>query len=475
MRSAHFALVVGIVAWCSSSRCALAQACHSEPVSTSIYGYTLWGASSSPSMSADGRFVAFDSTSFWVVPGDTNNRSDVFVRDLWLEITTRVSVASGGAQSNGGTYGAQFPAISGNGRYVAFISDADDLVPGDTNGVVDVFVHDILTRETERVSVDSSGAEGNGPSGQFLFPSGHVSTMQATGVALSFDGRFIAFASAAGNLAPPYGSGGCEVYVHDRLLHTTIRASTSSDGRPANGLSMHPAITPDGRYVAFTSFADNLVDADTNAGALHIGAETIITGADVFVRDLARGKTERASVGPNGTQANEPCGFYYLGIAGGYEGLSYFVVLGKPSISDDGRFVAFSSLADNLVSGDTNHAADVFVRDRAEATTRRVNVRPDGSQTTAATRPAISGDGRSIAFLCNDALDLAHGRGGIFRMELGTHDATLVSLNANGSAASGILDTIALSTSGRNSAWVSSVHIYRGEYNTANVFVTSCP
>ncbi len=188
------------------------------------------------------------------MPGDTNDSVDVFVRDRKLGTTRRVSVSSTGAQGNSGSFG---PAISSAGRYVSFSSDASNLVPGDTNAAQDVFVRDRKLGTTRRVSVSSTGAQGNSVS---FDP------------AISSAGRYVSFSSFASNLVPGDTNGTVDVFVRDRELGTTRRVSVSSTGAQGNRLSFDPAISSAGRYVAFSSAASNLVPGDTNGSF------------DVFVR-----------------------------------------------------------------------------------------------------------------------------------------------------------------------------------------------
>jgi len=278
-----------------------------------------------PSISADGRYVAFCSSASNLVPGDTNDREDVFVHDRLTGTTERVSVSSDGEEGNGDS-GTFRPSISADGRYVAFVSCASNLVPGDTNWAWDIFVHDRLTGVTERVSVSSAGEQGDGDSG---YPS------------ISAEGRYVAFESGAYNLVPGDTNWTCDIFVHDRLTGTTERVSVSSEGHEGNGnssLPFHTAdgryVNADGRYVASYSEASNLVPGDTNG----IG--------DVFVRDRLTGTTERVSVSSDGEEGDSNSGWW------------------GPSISADGRYVAFQSCAYNLVPGDTKGWEDVFVRDR---------------------------------------------------------------------------------------------------------------
>jgi Tol biopolymer transport system component len=302
-----------------------------------------------PAISGDGSAVVFYSA--WpFVAGDTNNVEDVFLRDRSAGTIERVSVDSSGAQGNALSGG---PGISADGRFVAFMSYATNLVPGDTNGKADVFVHDRQTKVTERVSIDSAGLEGNGDSGGLP--------------TLSADGRFVAFVSLASNLVAGDTNGTWDIFVRDRQSQTTQRVSVDSAGLQSNGNSGRPSISADGRTVEFLSDATNLVALDTN-GAY-----------DDFVHDLVSGVTERASVDSAGGEANGDTEWAQL--------------------SADGRFVAFSCLASNLVANDTNGVSDVFLRDRRTQTTTRASVADDGSQANGASLYAsLSPDGRFVAF-----------------------------------------------------------------------------
>jgi Tol biopolymer transport system component len=209
-------------------------------------------------ISADGRFVAWSSGASNLVTGDTNNLIDVFVRDLWLGVTRRVSVSTTNAQGNADSGFSANPAISADGRYVAFVSPASNLAPNDSNRVADVFVRDVVNGTTKRISLTSDGRQGNGDSSQ---------------VSMSADGRVVAFASAASNLVAGDTNGVYDIFVRDRDTGTTTRVSVGPGGRQANGASYGPAVSADGLHVAFESAASNLVDNDTNADY------------DVFVRD----------------------------------------------------------------------------------------------------------------------------------------------------------------------------------------------
>jgi Tol biopolymer transport system component len=312
-----------------------------------------------PAISADGRFVAFEDCAFNLVSDDTNETGDVFVHDRMTGVTERVSVASDGTQGNGGSPGFPDPiSISADGRFVAFGSDATNLVSGDTNGVGDIFVHDRLTGVTERVSVGSDGTQSNDFS---MAPS------------ISADGSVVAFFSAASNLVSGDTNGTPDIFVHDRLTGETDRVSVKSDGTQGGVNPGAPSISADGRFVVFESFGFppfNLVDGATS-------------GEDVFIHDRLTRVTERVNVASDGTPANSAT-----------EGN-----ISQPSVSADGRFVAFESEATNLVSGDTNGWEDVFVRDRLNGVTERVSVGSDGTQGNGGSSEAsISADGHFVAF-----------------------------------------------------------------------------
>lgn len=277
-------------------------------------------------ISADGSVVVFYSDADNLAPGDTNGVDDVFVHDLRTGRTERISVSSGGVPGNGGSL---YPVVSADGRFVAFHSKAGNLVPGDSNQATDVFVRDRVANTTRRVSVSSAGVEG---------------VEYSASPAISADGRFVAFDSRAYNLTARGRRGGVDVYVRDREKKTTVRASNGHAGARADNASSGSSISSAGRFVAFASSATNLVAGDRNKEQ------------DIFVFDLHSGTTERVSVSSDGIEGNGSSG--------------------PPSVSADGRFVAFSSDATNLVPGDDNGVSDIFVRDRLRGVTERVSGRP---------------------------------------------------------------------------------------------------
>jgi len=300
-------------------------------------------------ISADGRVVVFGSDSTNLVPGDTNGVPDIFVHDRSTGLTERISVSSTGVEGNGES---RFrAAVSADGRVVVFGSDATNLVPNDTNGKPDVFVHDRSNGTTERISLDSSGTEGNNTS--------------LVG-AISADGRFVVFGSFASNLVPGDTNGVADGFVHDRSTGLTERISVSSTGAEGDDDSGGEAISADGQVVAFTSEASNLVPGDTNGQP------------DIFVHDRFTGITERISVDSSAVQ-------------GGNQSIA-------AAVSADGQVVAFLSLS-RLDPPDTNRTWDVFVRDRSTGLTERVSVDSSGTEGNGASlHPAISADGQVVSF-----------------------------------------------------------------------------
>ncbi|HET6562239.1 MAG TPA: hypothetical protein VFG72_10210 [Marmoricola sp.] len=304
----------------------------------------------------DGRFVAFSSYATNLVPGDTNEAQDVFVRDTTLGVTERVSISTTGEEGNGDSVGWPV-AISANGRYVAFTSGADNLVDDDTNESTDAFVRDRLTGTTERISIRSNGRQAN--------------DQTWVGIAMSRSGRFVAFESAATNLVARDGNRRVDVFVRDRRHGTTSRISVASSGKEARADSRVADMSARGRLILFSSSASNLVARDANRAV------------DVFIHNRHTERTRLVSVTSRGRQGNDDSVW--------------------ASMSDDGRQVAFVSWADNLVPRDTNRRRDIFVRDRAARTTERVSVSAAGTQGDRQSwedsdGPEISPDGRYVLY-----------------------------------------------------------------------------
>jgi Tol biopolymer transport system component len=341
-----------------------------ERVSVSTSGVQGNEDSQSPTVDQTGQHVAFDSSSDNLVANsDRNSVLDVFVRDRATDQTTLVSVTPAGKAGNASSFDA---SISADGRYVAFLSDASNLIAGDTNHVRDIFVRDLVAGTTERVSVASDGTPQNSDA---AYPS------------ISADGSRVAFASFATNLVPNDVNDMFDVFVRDRVAGTTVIASVANNGTQGDQSSITPAISGNGRYVAFASDATTLVRNDDNERR------------DVFRRDLSKNKTIRVSVTNTGAEADgQSVG---PGVRGG--------LVWGPAISNNGARIAFDSVATNLVADDTNtcepffpgagQCPDVFVRDVKAGTTVRVSVASDGSQgNDASTDPSMDLAGTSVTF-----------------------------------------------------------------------------
>lgn len=327
------------------------------------------GVSYTPALSADGRYVVFSSDASNLVLDDTNGRRDIFVRDLVSGRTTRVSVDSAGKQGNGDSFN---PHISAGGRYVVFESDATNLVGGDTNGRRDVFVYDRHTGVIRRVSVANGGVQANRDSAMPY---------------ISSDGRFVVFESLATNLVAGDTNNATDIFLHDRVDSSTRRISLAAGGSEGDGPSTLASIAGDNSAVVFRSFSANLVPEDSNGTW------------DIFVVSLADGALEIASQSSQGVQGTP--------LLSNPE-----VIPARPSLSASGRYVIFQSDAANLTDGDSNGKADVFLRDRQASTTERVSVGSVGEEADAhAVFPAFSGDGRYVAFL-SAARTFAHNSNG---------------------------------------------------------------
>lgn len=407
-RYARTAMAIGALAMLAvSATPAVAFAgAKTELVSKSNGGVKGNQASSEPSISKTGRYVAFNSAASNLVPDDTNGSLDCFVRDINTKTVERVSVASGGSQTNGrcfgpaispdgryvafesnatnldgpsngwpqiylhdrvantttlvsrrdgapGNAGSADPAVSNGGKFVVYESDASNLVGIDTNNKKDVFVWDLATGTTKKVSVRSNGVQGNNGSRD---------------PAISAWGTYIVFDSLASNLVSNDKNGVRDVFMHNRVTGKTQIVSVNSAERRGNGPSGNASVSADGRWVAFESKASNMTTADRTKGL------------DVFVRDRKKGKTIQISLSSRGKQGT------------GWSG--------DPTISFTGRYIAFESAAPDLVSKDPNKKWDVFLRDRVKRTTKILSRRANGQPAWGGNSddPFISGDGRFVAF-----------------------------------------------------------------------------
>jgi hypothetical protein len=327
-----------------------APAQKAERVSVSSAGFQANGASLRPCLDHDGRLVAFQSDAVNLVPGDTNGATDVFLRRRPAGLTERVSVNSMGGEGNGASDSAH---LSANGAFVVFRSDATNLVANDLNGLGDLFFRDLAGGTTGMITRGVGGGPANGESRDPF---------------VTATGRVVIFTSAASNLVPGDGNGLDDVFVFDVTAGVMECVSVDGFGAiAANRASSEPCLSANGRIAAFVSEANNLVPGDSNKLA------------DVFLRDRVTGVTRLISRAPTSVGAN---------------GAS-----SQPSLSANGAFVAYRSLASNLVGGDMNGRADVFRFDRSAVTTSLVSVAMRRQGNGDSFEPVISADGSRVAFL----------------------------------------------------------------------------
>jgi hypothetical protein len=290
-------------------------------------------------MSADGRYISFESDATMIVANDTNGVKDMFVYDRQTATNIRISVDSSGNQANDHSTNGY---ISSNGRYVIFTSTATNLVAGDTNDIADVFRYDLQTGTIIRVSLVNGGGQ--------AFYTGGGSSVQ-TGYNLSSNGRFVIFMSNVNTLVTGDTNGDIwDVFVHDTQTLTTKRVSVSTGGAQANDISGAGFVSDDGRYVLYESFSTNLVAGDTN------------NSFDVFMRDTQLNTTVRLSLTPTGGQIN------------GSSGLG--------GVSADMRYLVTVSDATDIITPDTNNEKDIFIYDRLQLGTPTLTAPANGANTT---------------------------------------------------------------------------------------------
>ncbi len=321
-------------------------------------------------LSDDGRFVAFSSDATNLVTSDNNGVSDVFLRDRQLSTTTRISVnKDDGGDASGESH---TPSVNSSGRFIAFTSLAGDLVADDNNAFFDVYVYDRVANQMIRASVSANESELDGDSKNPF---------------ISADGRYVTFSSSATNLVAEGANSNVDIYVRDLFLGATSKVSERPGGVFTEFNSWNPAISADGRNVVFTSADDGLVTGDIDGPQ------------DVFVRNLDTWAIERVSVSTAGGESNERNGVAV--------------------INANGSVVAWWSRADNLVAGDDNGQDDIFVRDRVAGTTTRINVSTAGEQASGggSYNVSITDSGDFVVFL-SDADNLVdndiNGYGDIF-------------------------------------------------------------
>jgi Tol biopolymer transport system component len=316
------------------------------------------GHSYTPVLSADGRYLAFSSYATNLVAGDTNGRKDVFLLDRQTGTMTLISRPASG-QSNGNS---DTPDISADGRYIAFVSFATNLVAGDTNGKADIFVYDRMDTSLTLDSCAADGTPGDGAAGD---PS------------ISADGSYVAFESTAANLVAGDTNRARDIFRKDRQSGEVLRVSTATGGSEGDGNSGDPSINGDGNLIVFHSLATNLISGDFNAKG------------DIFAHDIPSGETElisKTEAGAQGLQHSE-----------------------HPEVSADGRWVVYDSTSANLVSGDANSERDVFRFDRTDGSVERLSLGPQGLEGDgSSSRAHFSADGRYAGFQ-SDAANLVSG------------------------------------------------------------------
>lgn len=356
-------------------------------VSTRSGGSEANGNSGNPCISTDSRYVAFHSYATNLTDNDNNNKMDVFIHDRQTDETTLVSRTSSGSVSNENSYE---PSLSDDGRYVAFHSHSSDLVAGDNNNNFDVFVLDRQTNQITRVSVSSSGTEGN---------------LCSDKAKISGNGRYVVFKSTANNLVSGDTNVEDDIFLHDRQTHQTIRVSVSSNGEQANDDCNGASISQDGRFIVFSSSASSLVSGDVN----NMG--------DVFIYNRDTAELSLVSIAYNGLQGNNSSG--------------------SPSVSRDGRYVSFHSYATNMVENDNNGRSDIFVRDRQAGQTTRVSVSSSGQESDWNQHISIlSLDGRYVVFQSYSPILVegdTNGCSDIFVHDRQTSTTKRISVNSDGS------------------------------------------
>jgi Tol biopolymer transport system component len=348
---------------------------------------TEMGAVTPTAVSANGRFLAFISSANNLVPGDTNGVADVFVYDRMADSFERVSVSSTGNQGNAES-GIDAPTMSADGRFVVFSSEATNLVANDTNDSADKFIHDRSTGTTRRLgAIQLYASTAISADGRYLaFDAGgaHIgaiarldrSTGRIVGVTIGFDETpTVIGISADGDRVAAQGSGG--IYVHDFSTDHTHRVRLSNLVSTIKLDAVPNALSADGRYLMFTSSLSNIVAGDTNGKP------------DVFVRDLVNHRTNRISIS-NGERQSD-AGSSGLGISG------------------KGRYRLFVSFAHNLVPGDTNGVADIFLRDSVAGTTVRCSVATDGAQADRGSSDGILSQNGLWTFFDSAATNLVPG------------------------------------------------------------------
>ncbi|MEV0189867.1 hypothetical protein AB0I39_15180 [Kitasatospora purpeofusca] len=388
------------------------------------------------SLSADGRYAVLGSDATNLVPGDTNGATDVFVRDLLTHRTERVSLTSSGAQSGDRSYDG---SISGNGRYVAFTSIAA-LVPGDTNGAEDIYLRDRWTGRTERLTTGD--------------PQREVPGLNSFLASISRDGRYVAFASSRTDLVPGVVDPRANIYLLDRWSGTTRLISRAPDGTPADRPSTAPVISGDGSTVGFTSQANNLLPPEEGGGAAARTGDT--SDAPAAIDEHVPGRPARATSSPaagaTGARAelNRPryYPFYVHDVAtgqlkgGSVDETGQLLGSSRGTLSPDGRYALFSVPVPNSpdTPGSPRHF-EIVVRDLRQGTVRRLPAGLPGTVTTGSSYSAVMPAGNRWVYFVSEAENLVPGDTNlvddIFRHDLWTGRTERLSVSADGAQNTG--------------------------------------
>jgi Ca2+-binding RTX toxin-like protein len=402
-------------------------------------GSTLYGART---ISNDGRYAVFESCASNLVDGDTNGFQDVFFKDLQTGAVQRISTGTAGQEGDDNSYRAN---ISQDGRYVLFQSAASNLVTGDTNGEVDVFIKDLQTGTLQRISTATDNAQSNGGVGDF---------------SISADSKFVVFSSWASNLVADDTNVLTDVFIKDLQTGAIQRVSTSSTGGQGDGDSgwdNPPILSQDGRYVIFSSDATNLVAGDTNGMT------------DVFRKDLQAGTLEIVSASSTGV------------VGDAYSGSHYSI-----SASADGRFIAFESEATNLVPGGANidpwgsQMVDIYLKDMQTGAIRCVSTNVNGVRGNGwSEAPALSADGRYLVFK-SQATNLMqydiNRNCDMYIKDLQTGEVQSLSVNSLSMQGSGALGIPTITLDGRTIVFESDAALTMGDLNaSADVYRISNP
>lgn len=389
-------------------------------------------------ISADGRYVLFTSFATNLSPQDTNPAGDVYRFDRRTRQCVLVSVTPSGAAGNGASDAG---AISADGRIAVFASYATDLAGAPLQGHRHLYARDMQTGVTTQLDVSATGVSGD-------------NSVSASRMDVSDDGRHVAFASQAGNLVSGDTNGVNDVFVHDRQSGGTRRVSVDSTGTQGDYASLDPAISADGRYVAFAS--NSVLDVNVESG-----------WQQIYRHDTANGETCHVSVSnpmvsPGYFSANQHCLW--------------------ADISDDGQIVAFVTTASNLSALDTNGAADVYVRNVGTALSTLASDNStgfSGNGPSGRSFVALSGDGRFVLFQ-SEASDLVGGAGGPNRTDWFLRSVGGTYAFATSGMAAIVQDSSGrpgLSRDGSVASFASPrADLVPGDANNANdVFVRGCP